>query len=80
MLSIYAFQTGCCPDEKEQFWQELQDNVSSCPAEDVVLLCGDLNGPLETLMVDTTVMATTALVQEMMTADESSTLLMTMIL
>lgn len=44
IYSAYAPQTGCEEDEKDHFWQELYDQVSSCPAEDLLLLGGDLNG------------------------------------
>uniref|UniRef100_A0A914W7K1 Endonuclease/exonuclease/phosphatase domain-containing protein n=1 Tax=Plectus sambesii TaxID=2011161 RepID=A0A914W7K1_9BILA len=44
VFSAYAPQTGRDEDEKDQFWQELQDHISSCPEEDLLLLCGDLNG------------------------------------
>lgn len=44
IYSAYAPQTGCDEDEKDRFWRELHDHISSCPAEDLLLLGGDLNG------------------------------------
>ena len=44
VIAAYAPQVGCKDDEKDTFWQELDDHISSIPQEETLLLGADLNG------------------------------------
>ncbi|XP_061727718.1 craniofacial development protein 2-like [Cydia pomonella] len=44
ILSVYAPQTGCNREEKEVFWEELQETIQNIPATENKILAGDLNG------------------------------------
>ncbi|KAK1786073.1 hypothetical protein P4O66_017797, partial [Electrophorus voltai] len=44
VFSAYAPYMGCAEEEKELFWQYLHDCFALCPAEDLLMVCGDLNG------------------------------------
>ena len=43
VISTYAPQVGCEEIKKEQFWNELDQELNSVPLEDRVILGGDLN-------------------------------------
>lgn len=47
----YAPQTGCDDSTKEEFWTELQNTVARCDAEEILFLCGDLNGHVSNTQV-----------------------------
>ena len=44
VISAYAPQTGCDEEEKDKFWEEMDDVMVSIPAEERVIIGGDLNG------------------------------------
>ena len=44
VLSAYAPQIGCLEEEKDQFWDEVDQALYLIPQEEKVILAGDLNG------------------------------------
>ena len=44
VLSAYVPQSGCTDTEKKNLWQELFHQLATWPEEDMLFLCGDLNG------------------------------------
>ena len=44
VVTAYAPQAGCTDEEKDGFWQELDDYVRSVPSEETLLIGADLNG------------------------------------
>ena len=44
VISAYAPQTGCEEEEKEKFWEDLDDCVSKLPGAERVYIGADLNG------------------------------------
>jgi exonuclease III len=44
IISAYAPQVGCTAEEKEDFWQELEETLEKTPREERVVLGADLNG------------------------------------
>ena len=48
VVSAYAPQAGCDDVEKERFWREMDEVMTSVPAEERVLVGGDLNGHIGT--------------------------------
>lgn len=46
VFCAYTPQTGLDEYVKDKFYNEHQAKISTCPAEDLLLLCGDLNGHL----------------------------------
>ena len=41
---MYTPQTGCTDEEKETFWRKLDEVLQSIPANEKVILAGDVNG------------------------------------
>ena len=50
VISAYAPQTGCEEEEKEKFWEDLDDFVSKLPGEERVYIGADLNGHVKKIM------------------------------
>ena len=48
VLSVYTPQTGCTVEETETFWRKLDEVLQSIPANEKVILAGDMNGRLGT--------------------------------
>ena len=44
VINAYAPQVGCEEDEKDLFWEELDQEVYSVPLNEKVIVGGDLNG------------------------------------
>ena len=44
VLSVYTPQTGCTDDDKDNFWKKLDEVLQSIPANEKVILAGDMNG------------------------------------
>lgn len=44
IISVYAPQTGCDKNEKDLFWEGLEDLLQTIPLEERKLVAGDLNG------------------------------------
>ena len=44
IVSAYAPQVGCSLDEKEAFWEELEDLIRGLPEDEQVIIGADLNG------------------------------------
>ncbi|XP_068209189.1 craniofacial development protein 2-like [Palaemon carinicauda] len=44
VMSAYAPQTGCTEEEKDTFWEEMDQELGIIPAREKVILGGDLNG------------------------------------
>ncbi|XP_037776748.1 uncharacterized protein LOC119573609 [Penaeus monodon] len=44
IMSVYAAQQGCADEEKEKFWEELDEEVRKIPAEEKLWIGGDFNG------------------------------------
>ena len=44
IVSAYAPQVGCSLDEKEAFWEELEDLIRGFPEDEQVIIGADLNG------------------------------------
>lgn len=44
IISAYAPQQGCSQDEKNEFWNQLEDSISQVPGNEQLMLAGDLNG------------------------------------
>ena len=44
VISAYAPQTGCDEEEKDKFWDEMDDVIISIPTEERVVIGADLNG------------------------------------
>ena len=44
IISAYAPQVGCTREEKEAFWQELEETMEKVPREERVVIGADLNG------------------------------------
>ncbi|KAI5720850.1 hypothetical protein M8J77_012470 [Diaphorina citri] len=44
VLSTYAPQVGCDDEEKEAFWREVEQEVTSIPSNERIIFGGDLNG------------------------------------
>ena len=42
VLSVYTPQTGCTDEEKETFWRKLDEVLQSIPANEKVVLAGDI--------------------------------------
>ena len=42
VLSVYTPQTGCTDDEKDTFWRKLDEVLQSIPANEKVVLAGDI--------------------------------------
>jgi len=47
IMSAYAPQQGCSEDEKNLFWNQLEDEISRIPDTKQLMLAGDLNGHIE---------------------------------
>lgn len=43
VISAYAPQQGCRQEEKDEFWNQLEDAVSEVPVTEELMLAGDLN-------------------------------------
>ena len=48
IISAYAPQMGCDDEEKNRFWQEMDEVLTSIPEEERVIVGGDLNGHVGT--------------------------------
>ena len=44
VMSVYAPQVGLSAEEKEEFWEKLEDLISLIPERDGIIVGGDLNG------------------------------------
>ena len=44
VLSMYTPQTGCTDEDKDTFWKKLDDILNSIPANERMILAGDMNG------------------------------------
>ncbi|XP_037790098.1 uncharacterized protein LOC119585548 [Penaeus monodon] len=44
IMSVYAAQQGCADEEKEKFWEELDEEVRKIPAEEKLWIGSDFNG------------------------------------
>ena len=44
IISAYASQVGCNTEEKEEFWNELDEEVQKIPGAERVVIGADLNG------------------------------------
>ena len=44
VVTAYAPQVGCSDEEKESFWEDLDNYVSSLPQDEIVVIGADLNG------------------------------------
>ncbi|XP_037800342.1 craniofacial development protein 2-like [Penaeus monodon] len=44
VFSVYAPQTGCTDDEKDEFWTTLQDEFEKVAEDERCVIGGDLNG------------------------------------
>ena len=44
VISVYASQTGCAEEEKDDFWRQLDQEIINIPNEEPLLIGGDLNG------------------------------------
>ena len=44
VLTVYTPQTEWADEEKETFWKKLDDVLQSIPANEKVILAGDMNG------------------------------------
>ena len=44
VLSAYTPQTGCTDEDKDTFWKKLDEVLQSIPANEKVILAGDMNG------------------------------------
>ena len=44
VLSVYTPQKGCTDEEKETLWRKLDEVLQSIPANEKVILAGDMNG------------------------------------
>ena len=44
IISAYAPQTGCDEEEKDRFWEEMDNTMVSIPIEERVVIGADLNG------------------------------------
>ena len=44
VVSAYAPQMGCTDDEKEKFWESLENKLQSIPSEERIIMGADLNG------------------------------------
>ena len=44
IASVYAPQSGCEEEEKESFWEEMDQELSEIPAEERMIIGGDMNG------------------------------------
>ncbi len=44
ILSVYAPQSGRPEEEKEEFWEKLDDSIGGIPEKDPLIIGGDLNG------------------------------------
>ncbi|WKY12571.1 hypothetical protein Q1695_003842 [Nippostrongylus brasiliensis] len=48
IISVYAPQTGCSEEEKDEFYMTLDDVIRSVPEGDFLTVAGDLNGHVGT--------------------------------
>ena len=48
VVSAYAPQAGCDDTEKERFWREMDEIMTSIPEDERVVVGGDLNGHIGT--------------------------------
>ena len=44
IVSAYAPQVGCTDEEKEEFWEELEELIRSFSEKDKIIIGADLNG------------------------------------
>ncbi len=44
VLSVYTPLTGCADEQKENIWEKLDEVLQSIPANEKVILAGDMNG------------------------------------
>ncbi|XP_063591301.1 uncharacterized protein LOC134768402 [Penaeus indicus] len=44
IMSVYAPQQGCTDEEKEKFWEELDEEVRKVPFEEKLWIGGNFNG------------------------------------
>ena len=44
VLSVYTPQTGCTDEDKDTFWNKLDEVLQSIPANEKVILADDMNG------------------------------------
>ena len=44
VLSVYMPQTGCTDEDKDNLWKKLDEVLQSIPANEKVILAGDMNG------------------------------------
>ena len=66
-FSVYAPQTGLPEHEKDKFYNDLLVQTAITPAEEFLLICGDLNGHVGKDTEDSTMyMVEMALVIEML--------------
>ena len=47
VISVYASQTGCAEEEKDDFWRQLDQEIINIPNEEPLLIGGVLNGHVE---------------------------------
>ncbi|XP_068204668.1 craniofacial development protein 2-like [Palaemon carinicauda] len=47
VVCAYVPQTGCAEEEKDIFWEEMDQELGIIPAREKVIIGGDLNGQLE---------------------------------
>ncbi|XP_068227755.1 uncharacterized protein [Palaemon carinicauda] len=43
VISVYASQTGCPEEEKDDFWRQLDQEMINVPNEELLMIGGDLN-------------------------------------
>ena len=44
IVSVYVPQVGCTDEEKEEFWEELEELIRSLSEKDKIVIGADLNG------------------------------------
>ena len=44
VLSVYTPQRGCTDEDKDIFWKKLDEVLQSIPANEKLILAGDMNG------------------------------------
>ena len=44
IISCYAPQVGCTPDEKDECWEHMDAEMQAVPRSEMLVVAGDLNG------------------------------------
>ena len=52
IVSAYIPQVGCTDEEKEEFWEELEELIRSFSEKDKIVLGADLNGHIGRVPLD----------------------------